>query len=356
MLAAPRRAMRDGALPIEELGRCLVTGAAGYLGGQLARALAERGLAVRGLDRRAAGSLDPRVEHLRGDVARLEDLRKACEGVDTVFHTAAVFHFARFARPAARAETRAVNVLGVRNLVRAAALAGVQRLVHTSSNNVTFDAPVEGGDESWPYAHGARDLYTASKIEGERIALAANGQGGLHTCALRPGGIYGPGERLMLGRVVDEAARGRFLATLGDRGARCDNVYIVNLVDAQLAAARHLFPGSPVCGRAYFVSDGAPTNAWEFFRPLLAGLGLPFPRWNVPTRPALAFALASEWAHRWLRTPEPFLTWLEVRKTALSHWNRNAAAERDFGWRPPVDARRAMEETIAAFRAERACG
>jgi 3beta-hydroxy-delta5-steroid dehydrogenase/steroid delta-isomerase len=346
--------VRDAGLEIAELGRCLVTGAAGYLGSHLVRALAARGLAVRAFDRRAIEAADPRVEPLRGDVTRLDDLRKACEGVDSVFHTAAVFHFARFARPAQRAEAQAVNVGGVENLVRAAAEAGVRRLVHTSSNNVTFGAPVFGGDESRAYADGARDLYTATKIAGERAALAADGRAGLRTCALRPGGIYGPGERMMLGRVVDEAARGRFVATLGDRPARCDNVYVENLVDAQLAAARHLFPGSPVCGRAYFVSDGAPANAWEFFRPLLTGLGLPFPRWNVPTAPALAGALAAEWAHRWLRTPAPFLTHLEVRKTALSHWNSNARAQRDFGWRPPVPPERAMQETIAAFRAERA--
>ena len=91
--------------------------------------------------------------------------------------------------------------------------------------------------------------------------LAANGRGGLLTCAIRPGGIYGPGERLTYGRLVRALKMGAPLVVFGDGSARLDYVYIDNLVDAQLRAAERLAEGSPVCGEAYFLSDETPINA-----------------------------------------------------------------------------------------------
>ncbi len=106
------------------------------------------------------------------------------------------------------------------------------------------------------------------------MALEANGRGGLLTCAIRPGGIYGPDDQLLLTRVAEECARGRFVATFGDGTAKSDNSFIDNLVDGQIEAARHLVPGSPVCGQAYFITDGVPINYFDFFKPLRGGDGL----------------------------------------------------------------------------------
>jgi 3beta-hydroxy-delta5-steroid dehydrogenase/steroid delta-isomerase len=336
--------------PTADLGRCLVTGAAGYLGRHLARELLRRGHRVRGLDLRPLAASHDRLEAARGDVTRLEDVRKACEGVDTVFHTAAVLDFRRFAPRREAAFSFAVNVEGVRNVVRAARDAGAKRLVHTSSNNVTFAGPVIDGDESLPYARGVKDLYTRTKIAGEEIALAANGEGGLLTCAIRPGGIYGPGEEMILPRVVAECASGRFVATLGDGSALSDNTYIENLVAGQIEAARHLVPGSKLGGRAYFVTDGAPVNYFAFFRPIVEGLGFPFPRRRVPARPLLAASFLLEWLHAYLRLPAPPLTHLEVRKVVVSHWSRIDRARSDFGYAPRVRPEEAIEECIAYCR------
>ena len=109
-----------------------------------------------------------------------------------------------------------MNVGGVENVVAAAVEANVKRLVSTSSNNVTLDGPVIDGDETWPYAKNARDLYTETKILGEKTALAANGLGQLLACVIRPGGIYGPGESLVVPRLVEELGGGRYGATIGD--------------------------------------------------------------------------------------------------------------------------------------------
>jgi len=220
-----------------------------------------------------------------GDIREYEDVRKACEGIETVFHTAAVMSFLSFATKAQRHQSFAVNVEGVANIVRACDEAGVKRLVHTSTNNVTFGGPVLDGDESTPYAEDPKDLYTETKILGEKIALEANGRGGLLTCAIRPGGIYGPDDRLLLTRVVEECARGRFKATFGDGTAKSDNSFIDNLVDGQIEAARHLVPGSPVCGEAYFITDGIHINYFDFFKPFVEGMGFKHPRIRMPAGP-----------------------------------------------------------------------
>jgi 3beta-hydroxy-delta5-steroid dehydrogenase/steroid delta-isomerase len=240
------------------LGYCLVTGGAGYLGRNLAFELIRRGETVRIFDREPIDFSHERLDFVKGDVRRLEDVRKACEGIDTVFHTAAMLDFFGFASAQRRDRSFAVNVVGVENVVRACVEAGVKRLVHTSSNNVTFGGPVLDGDESLPYATAPKDLYTETKILGEDAALAGNGRGGLLTCAIRPGGIYGPGDRLLLRRIVEECAAGKFIATFGDGTAKSDNTYIDNLVDGEIEAARHLVSGAPLCGQAYFITDGAP--------------------------------------------------------------------------------------------------
>jgi 3beta-hydroxy-delta5-steroid dehydrogenase/steroid delta-isomerase len=75
--------------PIHGL-RCLVTGSAGFVGSNLVRALLARGCAVHGFDRAPPPFEDPKLRWFRGDVRDAEVLRTACEGVDTVFHTAAM--------------------------------------------------------------------------------------------------------------------------------------------------------------------------------------------------------------------------------------------------------------------------
>lgn len=327
--------MSAAAQATADLGSCLVTGGAGYLGRHLVAELLRRGHRVRCFDCASGSFTHERLETVIGDVTDFGAVRKACEGIDTVFHTAAVLDFRRFPGRAGWERSRAVNVGGVENVIRACREAGVRRLVHTSTNNVTLDGPVIDGDETWPYAQRPKDPYTASKVEGEQRALDANG-GSLLTCAIRPGGIYGPGEALMLPRLVGECASGRFIATIGDGSAMSDNTYIENLVDGHLEAARHLTPGSPLCGQAYFVTDGAPVNYFEFFRPFVEALGLEFPTRKLPAAPLRVVFWCWELLGRVLPLPAPPLTLLELKKIVVPHYSSIAKAQRDFGWTPKV--------------------
>jgi 3beta-hydroxy-delta5-steroid dehydrogenase/steroid delta-isomerase len=329
----------DTATAEPHLGVCLVTGGAGFLAGHLARALLDQGHEVRSIDLREPTLRHERFHHQHGDLRVPADVARACEGVDTVFHTAAVVDFVGVASAARRKRSVDLNVGGTDNVIAACVQQGVRRLVYTSSNNVVLGAPVENADSRTPYPERFADLYSTTKALAEQRVLAANGRGGLATCALRPGGIYGVGDPFYLPQVVEKCARGLLVADIGDGRAMADNTFVGNLVHGELLAARHLSLGSPVAGRAYYITDGEPTNPLEFFRPIIEGLGYRVPTRRLPLAPMYAVGFAWELLHRLHVAPEPQVTRLHCLKAAVSHSGSLEEATRDFGYRPVYDWR-----------------
>ena len=158
--------MADATLQTD-LGRVLVTGGSGFVGANLVTELLERGLEVRAFDRVASRLPEhPRLEVLEGDITDTDDVAAAVDGINTVFHTAAIIDLMGGGSPSGEARKRsfAVNVTGTENLVRAAQKAGVQRFVYTASNSVVMGGQeISGGDETLPYTDRFADLYTETK-------------------------------------------------------------------------------------------------------------------------------------------------------------------------------------------------
>jgi 3beta-hydroxy-delta5-steroid dehydrogenase/steroid delta-isomerase len=314
------------------LGRCLVTGAGGYLGRNLVRALHDAGLEVRAFDRRYGAAPPDGVDVREGDVRDDDAVRAACEGIDTVFHCAAIIDTRTHAPAKERAFVHDVNVGGARRVMETARAAGATRFVLTSSVNVVVDRPYRGADESVPYATlGPLDLYTITKAEAEKLVLAANADG-FHTCALRPGGIYGPDEPTHFPRAVREIQRGLFVVRIGGGRTKADNVFIDDLVDAHVRAALALGPEGKANGRAYFLSDGEPMSYFDFFGPTAIELGKKPPKAYMPVWPVRIGAELAEWLS--FLGVHPFLTRMELYKLVTDHWFSIEAAERDLGWKP----------------------
>jgi 3beta-hydroxy-delta5-steroid dehydrogenase/steroid delta-isomerase len=310
--------------------RCLVTGGAGYLGEHLANALRQLGCSVRVLD-----VVPTDGDSVVGDVRDQALVRRAVEGMDVVFHTAAAMSFVGLASAATRERVFGVNVEGTRTVVEACRAAGVGRLVHTSTTNVCIDREIIEEDESAPYASSFVDLYGESKVLAEKLVLAADTSGGLRTVALRPGGIWGPGAGgFMIGAFLEQLVAGRMVASIGRGVAVADNTHVHSLVRAELLAAQVLgsMPDS-VGGKPYFITDDERINGMEWFRPLAEGLGYRFPSLGLPGPLMYGIAWLGELAHL-LGGSEPKLTRIGVLKLTRASSFRIDAARRDLGYAP----------------------
>lgn len=328
----------------------LVTGGGGFLGRYIVEQLVARGDAVRALVRRDYPELTALgVELIRGDVAQGSGVVEACRGIDTVFHVAAISGVGGRWEPYYR-----INTLGTRHVVEGCLVHDVRRLVYTSSPSVTFDGVDQCGvDESAPYATRWLDPYPHSKALAEQHVLAASGRSGLLTCALRPHLIWGPRDRHLIPSLLRRARCGR-LCRVGDGTNRIDTTYVENAAEAHLLAADALRPGSPVAGRAYFISQGEPVNCWGWIDDLLALAGLPPVGKTISPAAAWCRGAVCEMVYRLLRLrSDPPMTRFLAAQLAKSHYFDISRAQRDFGYRARVstaEGMRRLGDHLAANR------
>jgi 2-alkyl-3-oxoalkanoate reductase len=322
--------------------KVLVTGGGGFLGGAVVRALVARGDVVRNLSRQVYPELAAQgVEQLQGDLADAAVVAKAVEGCEAVFHVAA--------KPGIwgdYADYYRTNVTGTANVIAACIQHGVQRLIYTSSPSVVFDGrDMEGVNESVPYPAHYEAHYPQTKAIAEQAVMAANGDR-LATVSLRPHLIWGAGDNHLLPRMVARAKAGQ-LRRIGRADKLIDTIHVDNAAEAHLLAADRLFPGAPISGKAYFISQGEPVPMWPMVNRLLEAAGAPQVTRAVPVPLALALAFAFETVHRLMGSKtEPRLTRFLVRELATAHWFDISAARRDLGYVPRVS----IDEGIARLR------
>jgi hypothetical protein len=172
----------------------------------------------------------------------------------------------------------------------------------------------------------------------------------LRTCAIRPSGIYGPGDPLILARVVTECDRGLLKVLIGDGTGLSENSYIDNVVEGHIKAALRLVPDSPVPGQAYFINDGVYCNNLEFFRPIIEGLGFNFPSARIPAGPMVGIASLWELAHKYLRVGRPQLLVMEMRKLTINQPCSIEKAQRELNYGPDVSYEEAMRRSLPYCR------
>lgn len=208
----------------------LVTGATGFIGGQLAARLVALGERVRVLAR------DPRrvavagVEVAQGDLGDPASLAAAVAGVDRVYHCASWIAY-----KAPWEQVWQVNVQGTANLLDACVAAGVRRVVHMSS--VAAGGPSRDGRpvaESDPPAP-LDDPYGKSKLEQERLALSY-GDRGLEVVVVRPSAVYGPGDPSGINTLLKLVRRGFLPFYLGGRHTLVNVVPVGDVVAGCIAA------------------------------------------------------------------------------------------------------------------------
>ena len=324
----------------------LVTGANGFLGSYLVRQLLGQGYRVRGFVRKRNETLaNSGVELFQGDLRNADSLTPAVRDCDVVFHAAGVSgiwgswkHF------------HGCNTLATRNVVEACRQASVPKLVYTSSPSVTFDGGHQVNvDESAPYARSWLCHYPHSKALAEQLVLDANDPKVLATCALRPHLIWGPRDQHLIPRLINRARTGQ-LRRIGEGTNQVDNIYVENAAVAHIQAAEAMREGSPVCGSAYFISQGDPVNCWGWINDILKLAKLPRVKRSISYFWAYRLGHALEVYHDLLNIErEPRMTRFLAAQLAKSHYFDISRARRDFGFQPAISLDEGMKRLEASF-------
>lgn len=325
--------------------RAFVTGASGFLGGALTKALLCRGDAVQAFGRRDMGALKALgASVFYGDLAELAAVSLASRGCDIAFHVGAK---AGVWGPAS--DYRASNVDGTANVLHACLEHGIKRLVYTSTPSVVHaGADIAFADESLPYATHFDTAYPQTKAEAERMVLAANGAA-LSTLALRPHLIWGPGDNQLVPRLIDRAKKGR-LVFPGDGKALIDSTFIDSAVEAHLLAGDNLRVGAACAGRAYFVSQGEPLEIQDLVNRILATAGLAPVKRTIPAGVAVAAGASLEFLWKLVGARgEPPLTRFVAKQMSTAHYFNLAAIRRDLGFGPKVSVAQGLDKLRAHF-------
>jgi nucleoside-diphosphate-sugar epimerase len=254
----------------------LVTGANGFVGAALCRALIDREYSVRRALRQASAGTVPGEDVVVGELGPHTDWNRALQNVEAVVHLAARTHVMRDNAIDPLAEYRRTNVDGTQTLVQAAAAAGVRRIIFLSSIKVNGEETTLRAftEEDAPHP---QDAYGISKLEAER-ALRENAAGtSLQTVILRAPLLYGPGVKgnfLRLMRAIDRGAP----LPVGSISNRRSLLYLDNLVDVIQLCLEH----PAAAGKTYLLADDEGISTPDLARAIAGALGrparlLPFP-------------------------------------------------------------------------------
>ena len=315
----------------------LVIGGTGFLGREIICQLLERGQKVRTLCRRNE-DLPSGAEVVLGDLADQQSLNNACQGIETVYHTASIPSISLNWEPFFD-----TNIIGTLNVLDACKAMGVRKLIYTSSASVAFNCkPQPGVDETAPYPDRWFAYYPQSKAIAETMVLRSASDS-LLTCSIRPHLIIGQRDRHLIPRLLQRAKSGR-LFRVGNGKNLIDIIFIENAALGHIQAAEALTSKeSPVNGNAYFLSQGEPVNCWEWIDEVLTMKGLPKVKRSISFSAAWALGLALEGWYKCFRLQgEPVMTRFLAAQLAVTHYLNISKAQRDFGYAPVVSMAEGM--------------
>ena len=323
--------------------KVLVTGATGFIGSNLVRSLLKRNVEVRALVRRESGlnninGLD--VELFYGDVRDRSSLKKACEGCEVLYHTAALYSFWA---PDSRAFYE-VNVQGTRNTLEEARAAGISKIVYTSTV-ATIRCPEDpnhpSDENDYPTPQDFHNDYKRSKFLAEQVVLAFANEG-LPVVIVNPSAPIGSYDvkPTPTGKIVLDFLKGQVPAYINTG---------LNIIDVEDVAEGHILAAEKgKVGERYILgNENIPLR--EIFERIAQCAGKSAPRYRIPYGVALAAAYGSELVSGLLKkSPRIHLSTVRMAKRYM--YFNPAKAVRELGLpQSPVEG--AIAKAIRWFRA-----
>lgn len=320
----------------------LVTGGCGFLGSHLAEALVARGEGVRALVRptsKTAHLESLEVELVSGDLNDVRSLRTAMQGMERVYHCAALA-----ADWGTWEAFRAANVTGLHNLLEAALEARVSKFIHVSTTDV-YGYPDYPADETCPYRLRGWP-YGDTKIEGEQLVWTYCHRHDLPITIVRPASIYGPRSTTFVLEIVQELKKGS-MVYLGKGNKPAGLAYVTNVVDVMLRAA----DSDSSVGQAYNASDGSEVTWRQYVDRLAEIVGVSKPRIVIPARLAYSTGWVLEKIYGLLRIEtRPWLTRMVAEVLSTNQGFPIDKARRELGYEPQIDFDKGMRRVEAWLR------
>ena len=319
-----------------------LTGASGFIGSHVLRELLAAGYHVRALRRyhgevsRHPELVEGKLTIVEGDLTNVGGFSRALDGCRYVVHCAALYSFA----PAERALTHKVNVMGTASLMEAARVAGVERVILTSSS-ATLGPSGDGrprNEDDWA-TQGRASGYHHSKLDQERAAFA----GRVPVIALLPTAPVGPGDwkPTPTGQMIVEFARGK-MVVLPPRGG-------LNVVPVEDVARAHVAALKLARPRERYILGGENVMLDDVWAMLSAITGKPMPRYRIPFGVALAAGYVDEARTRLQRSARPAVPLEGVRLSRERMFADNSKAARELGFNPGP-AREAFGRAVQWYR------
>ncbi|KJU82150.1 UDP-glucose 4-epimerase [Candidatus Magnetobacterium bavaricum] len=307
----------------------LITGINGFIGRHLSRILIERDYVVQGTMRSHVELIsDVSKIHITEDIGPTVNWKPILKNIDVIIHLAAHVHVMK--QTSNNTAYRHVNTLGTEHLARAAAAAGVKRMIYLSTIKVngeeTIHTPfVEDSPTS------AEDPYALSKLEAERSLFQIASQTGLEVVILRPPLVYGAYVKGNFYKLLKLLHTGLVLPVASTKNKR-SLVYVGNLVDAIINCIMH----STAANKIYLISDCEDLSTPELAIRLSAALGKPARVIAVPT--ALLHLLGTVTGR--LNTIKRLINSLTVDCSKIRS---------ELDWTPPFTVNQGLKDTADWF-------
>jgi len=313
-----------------------ITGASGFIGSHLLGEFQRRNWPMRILQHQSQIRGDIPCDVVVGDIRDAGAVHEFSEGLDTVFHLAAALG----ATIISHEDFSRINAEGTKNILEAAREAGVQRVIHFSSAGV-LGAVRRGDVAGEDYPTQPKNIYDRTKLKAEQIAGRYAAEG-MNVVTVRPGWVYGPGDKRTF-KLIKAIARGRFiLVTRGDTWQT--PIHIDDLVRGALLCA--------VKGRAgeiYHLAGDQVLEVRKIVDAIALAAGRRFPHLNLPLLPVKFTAQIMEKAFLLFRREAP----LTPGKLAFFSQPKPlsiAKAKAELGFTPQMDFGTGIKQVVAWYR------